>query len=256
MFGLREWRRRRLAAQRLPAGWLEIVERNVPCYRRLSEQDQIQLGGLIQIFLAEKRFEGCGGLELTDEIRVTIAAQACILLLGRQNSFYPTVRTVLVYPHAYIAHTVRRQPDGTVVEGKQVRLGESWMHGAVVLAWDVVVRDISDVHDGRNIVLHEFAHQLDNESGAAEGAPALPRRSMFVAWARVLGREYESLIDSIEQQRPTVLDEYGATSPAEFFAVATECFFEKSVLLRQKHPELYEQLSLFYGRDPAALPGG
>lgn len=253
MFGFKRRRRDLLRATPLPMAWLKIIERNVPLYRCLPPADQRELQGHIQIFLAEKRFEGCGGLQITDEIRVTVAAQACVLLLHRDTDYYPTMISILVYPSAYIAH-VSDSVGGIVREGDSVRLGESWHHGAVVLSWDDVLRGATDIHDGHNVVLHEFAHQLDQEGGAAHGSPILPRRSMYVAWARVLGAEYVHLQQDAEHGRKTVLDTYGATNPAEFFAVATECFFEKSVQLKRKHPELYEELKLYYQQDPTQLP--
>ncbi len=250
--GLHRWRRPRLQKRALPPEWLAIIERNVPYVRLLSAQERAQLAGDIRVFLAEKRFEGCAGLEITDEIRLTIAAQACLLLLNRQTDYYPTLRTILVYPSAYFAHTAYRQPDGTVIEGPQHRSGESWLRGAVVLSWDDARRGAADPFDGHNLVLHEFAHQLDGESGANEGAPALGDRPRYAAWARVLGREYRQLIDDLEGRLPTVIDGYGATTPAEFFAVVTESFFERPLALRRRHPELYEQLRAFYHQDPAA----
>jgi Mlc titration factor MtfA (ptsG expression regulator) len=253
MFGLRRWRRRRLLRRPFPPAWRSILERNVPYYGLLPEADRRALRDLVRIFIAENTFEGCGGLELTDEIRVSIAAQACILLLHRGVDRYRTLRTILVYPHTYVVERGRRQPDGTVIEGPQPRHGESWHHGAVVLSWHEVKRGAADIDDGRNVVFHEFAHQLDNESGAAEGAPALGPRSRYLAWARVLGREYAELTEAVDRHRPTVLDAYGATSPAEFFAVATESFFERPRELRDRHSELYEELRRFYGQDPAAL---
>jgi len=253
LFESKKKHRKRLMQQKLPAEWLMIVKRNVPYYSYLPNNAQNELQGLILIFLEEKEFEGCDGLKITDEIRLTIAAQACILLLGRETDLYPTLRSILVYPHGYIAPINHRQPDGTVVEGMQPRLGESWSLGNVVLSWDDVLRGASDIHDGHNLVFHEFAHQLDNESGASEGAPELPKRSMYIAWARVLGREYKALISSLERHRSTLLDSYGATSPAEFFAVATECFFEKPVELKRLHPQLYEILQSFFQQDPASF---
>ena len=252
MFGFRRRRRERIRKRPFPPAWLEIVERNVPCYARFTPDEQAELRGRIQVFLAEKRFEGCGGLEITDEIRVTIAAQACILLLRRKTDEYPRMRTVLVYPHPYRANHIQLLPDGTILEGVHTRLGESWYRGPVVLAWDDVLRGAADIHDGHNVVFHEFAHQLDSESGANEGAPVLPRRSMYIAWARVLGHEYEHLIEDLKHDRRTFIDAYGATNPAEFFAVVTEAFFEQPVQLKQRHPELYEQLAAFYQQDPAA----
>ncbi len=253
MLGFRKWRRLRLMKKPLPPQTLAILERNVPYYRLLPDEQRREIQGLIQVFLREKTFEGCGGLELNEEIKVTIAAQGCILLLGRETDLYPMLRSVLVYPHAYIANVSARQPDGTVVEGMQGRLGESWMQGYVVLSWEDVLRGSSGAHDGRNVVFHEFAHQLDNESGAPEGAPLLPQSSMYADWARILGAEYQALGDSIEHDLPTLLDPYGAVSPAEFFAVATEFFFERPVELESQHPKLYEQLKKFFCQDPAAL---
>lgn len=244
-------RRKRLMQKKFPDEWLLIIQRNVPYYHCLSASEQIELQKLIQVFLHEKQFEGCGGLEITDEIRVTIAAQACILLLGRKTEFYPTLRAILVYPTSYIAPITRVDADFLVTEGIEARFGESWSHGYVILSWDDVLRGASDIHDGHNLVFHEFAHQLDEESGAADGAPLLPKHSMYIAWARVLGSEYEQLVRNTVQNRPTILNKYGATSPAEFFAVATEFFFEKPIELKKHHPHLYDQLRLFYSKDPA-----
>ena len=253
MFGFKKRRRKRLMAQPMPVDWLAIIKRNVPYYQLLDREQQTRLQGLVQIFLHEKEFEGCGGLEITDEIRLTIAAQACILLLCRETDIYPELRSILVYPTAYVAQVKQHHPDGTVSEGLQPRLGESWSHGYVVLSWDDVLHGASDIHDGKNVVFHEFAHQLDNESGGADGAPLLPQRSMYIAWARVLSKEFNSLIRNIMMNRPTLLDQYGATNPAEFFAVVTEFFFEKPIELQARHPELYQQLKLFYQCDPALL---
>ena len=240
----------------LPPEWLSIVERNVPYYRMLPPEDRLELQGLIQVFLAEKHFEGCEGLKITDEIRLTIAAQACILLLRRKTDFYPSLVSILVYPHAYVAPIRRREPGGIFSEGVQALAGQTWDKGSLVLSWDDVLRGASDIRDGRNVVFHEFAHQLDNEAGLADGAPLLPRPSMYAAWARILGREYRALIDSIEHNRPALIDNYAATNPAEFFAVATEFFFEKPVQLKERHPELYEELRIFYEQNPASLVMG
>jgi Mlc titration factor MtfA (ptsG expression regulator) len=245
-------RRERLRAQALPEPWVEILRRNVPLYACLTDDERRALHGHMQVFLDEKHFEGCGGLELTDEIRVTIAGQACLLLLNRETDYYRRLITILVYPSAYVAPSIEPLGGGLVIAGEQVRLGEAWTKGVVVLSWDDVLRGASDLHDGRNVVLHEFAHQLDQEDGAADGAPILPRRSMYVAWARVLGREYEQLRRDAASGRRSVLDDYAATNPAEFFAVATECFFEKPLQLRARHPELYDELFAYYRQDPAA----
>ncbi len=251
MFGSKKRHRHELMQRPLPPGWLEIVRENVPYAAKLTPEDQTELQGLIQIFLAEKRFEGCGGLEITDEIRVTIAAQACVLLLHRETDFYPKLQSILVYPHAYVAKGLHANDEHIMTEGPQARLGESWGHGSVVLSWDDVRRGAFDVHDGHNVVFHEFAHQLDQENSAGPGAPTLSKRSMYLAWARVLGHEYESLLEALDHNRKTLIDPYGATNPAEFFAVVSELFFEKPHQLEKRHSELYEQLRDFYQQDPA-----
>ena len=215
--------------------------------------DRQELAGHVQVFLEEKRFEGCGGLQITDEVRVTIAAQACVLLLHRKATYYPNLVSILVYPTAYQVPAGRPTTDGRPNQPAQTRLGESWGRDVLVLAWDSVVAGASDVHDGHNVVLHEFAHQLDQESGAGDGAPLLPRRSMYAAWARVLGHDFDQLVRDAERNHRTLIDRYGATSPAEFFAVATETFFEKPRQLRSKHPALYLELQRFYCQDPASL---
>jgi hypothetical protein len=248
-------RRRRDAIRRrpFPAAWRAFIEKNVPYVACLSAKDRGELAGHIQVFLAEKHFEGCGGLQMTDEAQVTIAAQACVLLLHRQTDYYPNLVSILVYPTTYLVPGGQSTPDGLVAEGTQARLGESWARDVVVLAWDSVLSGAADIHDGHNVVLHEFAHQLDQESGMGDGAPVLPRRSMYVAWARVLGHDFDQLVRDTAHHHRTLIDRYGATNPAEFFAVATETFFEKPRALQSKHPELYLQLQQFYSQDPAAL---
>lgn len=243
----RQRRRGRLVTLPFPEGWRKIVEKNVPLYGRLPGALKEQLHGLVHVFLAEKRFEGCGGLEITDEIKVTIAAQACMLLLNRKARYFTKLKTILVYPHTYVAKSI--SSDGhIVVDEESVRLGESWQNGPVVLAWDSVTGGTSNVYDARNVVLHEFAHQLDQENGTADGAPILAARSRYVAWARVLGSEYEAM----QKRRRSVMDRYGATNPAEFFAVATETFFEKPRQMQKRHPELYDELREYYQLDPVA----
>lgn len=244
-------RRMKLRSLPVPASWLEIIDRNAPVTAALSEADRAELFGHVHVLLAEKRIEGCGGLPMTDEIRVTIAAQASLLLLHRETDYFPTLRSVLVYPDSYIAPLSEEQKDGTVIEGHEVREGESWHEGALALSWVDVMNGAADPHDGNNLVLHEFAHQLDSETGDEDGMPWLASAARRETWRRVLGAEFEALRHAVEDMRPTLLDEYGAESPAEFFAVATECFFELPCELKREHPELYEQLALFYTLDPA-----
>jgi Mlc titration factor MtfA (ptsG expression regulator) len=250
MFGLFKRRRRQqLRARPFPADWLAIIEKKCPFYHRLSHDDQRELQGHIQVFLHEKYFEGCGGLVLTDEIKVTIAAQACRLLLHRETDYYRRLITVLVYPTAFLADAVEPLGGGFVLEGQEHLLGQAWKEGVVVLSWDDV--KATDLDDGVNVVLHEFAHQLDHEDGVADGAPILEHRSQYATWARVLGKEYERLRRDRDRGRYTLLDDYGATNPAEFFAVATECFFERPARMKKKYPELYDELRAYYRQDPA-----
>lgn len=249
---IRKRKRKGLRAKQFPAAWVSIIERNVPYYQLLPAPDRQELQGHIQVFLYEKRFDGCGGMVITDEVRVTIAAQACMLLLHRETDYYPLLRTILVYPRAFRSRTTSHDGD-FVQEGVTTRTGESWYRGEVILSWEDVKWGAADIHDGQNVVFHEFAHQLDDESVPADGAPELGGRSQYIAWARVLGHEFEALTRAVAEDQATVLDAYGAESPAEFFAVATECFFERPLPLRSQHPALYEQLQAFYRQDPAAI---
>lgn len=233
-------KRKNLAAKPFPMDWQKIIETNVPLYKHLPDSLREQLHGLINIFLAEKSFEGCGGLKLTDEIKVTIAAQASMLLLNRPTGYFRKLRTILVYPHTYAAKAASNGPS--------VRLGESWQNGPVVLAWDSVTGGARNIKDGKNVVFHEFSHQLDQEDGTADGAPILENRSSYITWARVLGKEYEAL--RRKRRGKSVMNRYGATNPAEFFAVATESFFEKPKQMNKKHPDLYDELKNYYKLDP------
>lgn len=254
MFGFKKWRRRRLMEQPFPEQWNYILQHNVPYADHLPETLQNKLKGLVNIFLNEKTFEGCAGLEITDEIRVTIAAQASILMLGIDDltSIYNDLRSVLVYPKPYVAKIKNRYDSFFVQEGFQRRRGEAWSRGHVILAWDEVKKGASDIHDGKNLVFHEFAHQLDYEYGATSQVESEHDESHFLSWARVVGGEYKKLLQAIKRDQQTLIDAYGATNPAEFFAVITESFFEKPRQLRNKHPELYRQLQEFYRQDPAS----
>jgi Mlc titration factor MtfA (ptsG expression regulator) len=257
MFAWLKRRRRDTIRQRpFPAEWRAIVKKNVPYAARLPPADQEELVGHVQVFLAEKHFEGCAGLSITDEVRLTIAAQACVLLLHRRTDYYPNLVSILVYPTTYLVPGGRRGADGLVVDTPEARLGESWARDVVVLAWDSVLSAASDIHEGHNVVLHEFAHQLDQEDGVGDGAPILAQRSLYVGWARVLGHDFDQLVRDTERHHRTLIDHYGATNPAEFFAVVTETFFAKPRQLRAKHPALYRQLQQFYLQDPAELADG
>ncbi|PLX85926.1 MAG: hypothetical protein C0617_02695 [Desulfuromonas sp.] len=256
MFFFKGRRRRKLRGRPLRPVWIETLRRNLGFYARLPESDRAELHGHIRVFLDEKEFEGCGGLQLDDEIRVTVAAQACVLLLHRKTDYYPELRSILIYPSPYRASRDVADGSGVVHRRQDVRLGESWSHGTVVLAWDSVRRGAVNPVDGHNVVFHEFAHQLDSEDGRTDGAPILADRSHYSPWARILGDEFERLQQRRKGGRKSLLDHYGATNPAEFFAVATETFFENPGQLKKKHPQLYGQLEGYYRQDPAGWPGG
>ncbi len=240
-------RERKLRATPPPPSWHAILNQNFELVQRLTDEQRQQLFGTMQLFLDRFHFEGCGGQEITEEIKVTIAAQACLLLIGREQRVYPKLKTILVYPHAYTSGQ-KGMFGGDNGEGS--RLGESWPCGVVVLAWDSVLGGARNLEDGHNVTMHEFAHQLDQVDGAADGAPILGSRSAYTAWAKVLSADYAKLRKATERGRQDVIDSYGATNPAEFFAVATETFFEKPGQLRDNHPELYEELRRCYEVNP------
>lgn len=230
-----------------PEEWHKIMVKNMPVYMQLPENLRDKLHGYINVFLAEKNFEGCGGQEITDEVRVTIAAQACLLLVGRDTKVYPKLYSILVYPHTYVAGGQGAFGGDDV---PSARLGESWQTGAVVLSWDSVKGGARNFDDGQNVTLHEFAHQLDQEDGASDGTPVLDGVSRYSSWAHTLGDGYSTFLERVEKHRKTVIDAYGATNPAEYFATATEAFFEKPEQLHSKCPELYDEIKSYYKLDP------
>jgi len=246
-------RRERLRTTPFPPEWREIITRNLPIFARLPTTDQQELLGHVQVFLNEKRFEGCAGLELTDEIRVTIAAQACLLLLHRETDYYPELTSILVYPSTYIPEEDRHVGENIWEHGPDNRLGRvTRPMGSLVLAWDEVKHGATDPADGQNPVVHEFAHQLDFEDASSDGAPALGTRAEYLTWARVMRREFEALREAEETGTESVLDTLAAAHPSEFFAVATEAFFERPRSLRAKNRQLYDQLAAFFRQDPIA----
>jgi hypothetical protein len=249
IFWYPQWRRRRVLQQPLPVAWRDILEQRLALYPWLAPQERAQLLDLLRIFLDQKQFHGCAGLEVTDEMRVVIAAQACLLLLNRRSAVYPRLQHILVYPGAFLHRGEQLNADGTVSDFAEERLGESWHEGKVILSWDDIEQDLEQPDDGHNVVLHEFAHQLDAESGSENGTPPL-LHNKGSEWVVVMTREYEALGRAAERGQETFFDPYGATAPAEFFAVLTETFFELPHELEHFHPELFAQLLRFYQTDP------
>lgn len=250
----RDWRRQRIVAKEFPEAWREIMQRNVALVARLNERERKRLEDLVQVFLAEKNLEGCGGLELTDEIRVTVATGACILLLGLNHDLYRSVQSVLIYPS-----TVRppERPLGVFEVRTQASpsihplLGEAHLRGPVILVWDAAKRGCRHPESGHNVVFHEFAHKLDMLDGRVDGTPPLRGSAELARWARVCSAAYLELKGLSERGERSFMDAYGAHSEAEFFAVATEVFFDRPQHLQHQQPALYDVLRDFYNQDPA-----
>ena len=267
---LTERKRQRIRARPFPTEWRDILKRRVPYVRAMPADLQLQLKAHVQVFLTEKAFIGCDGLEITDDIRVTIAAQACLLILNRPSFYYPELRQILVYPNSFVVKREHTDGAGIKHSGRQVLAGESWSNGQVVLSWHDTLEGAAVPDDGNNVVIHEFAHQLDQEKGAANGAPLLARRAHYYRWSQVLNDEYRALQARIRFRHEPVryagiegtgqtqehapqeplFSDYGATDPAEFFAVISEVFFERPARMAQEHSALYQELARFYRLDP------
>lgn len=222
----------------------EILSQKARIVKNAPPEVRRKLEGLVAVLAAEKNFEACGGLEeVTDEMKLIVMAQAALLLVGREHDYFPDLRSVLLYPDVYTG----KSHDGT----EQTRLGESWDSGSIVLSWKSVVKGGEDSGDGRNVVLHEFSHQLDQANDASMGVPILENGRDYRDWAAAFGPAYEEFIERVDDGKKTVLDPYGATNPAEFFAVGTETFFEKGRQLRKRYPDVYGRFKDYYGLDPA-----
>lgn len=245
---LREWLRRRKARQPFPTAWRKQLQR-LPYYARLPADLKLQLQRHIQVLLAEKEFIGCGGLVIDDEMRLIIAAQACLLLLNRRDGYFPGLHSVLLYPDSFVVNRQEHDALGLMHEQQQVLAGESWSQGKVILSWsDVLAGTAAD--SPHNVVIHEFAHQLDQQDGAMNGIPPMPNATLRTRWTEVFAREYAQLEDALAHNQPTLLNPYAATNPAEFFAVTSETFFMQPTLLAAQHGELYELLSRYYRIHP------
>ncbi|WDI30413.1 zinc-dependent peptidase [Hyphococcus flavus] len=248
---LQRRRRARLLAAPLSAANKAILVKRVPLYEKLPENLRPRLEGLVNRFLDEVTFYGAKGVEITDDIRVTIAAQASFLIVNKPNRWFHTLRTIHIYPAAFKSKLTEIK-DHVHSERDQARTGESWAKGPVILAWDHAAFGAVAPHDGHNVVMHEFAHQLDEQTGATDGSPLLDADHSASRWARVFQDAYERLREHASFGRETVMDYYGATNPAEFFAVVTEVFFERPRALRAEEPALYAELVQYYRLDPAA----
>jgi Mlc titration factor MtfA (ptsG expression regulator) len=248
---LRNRRRRSIREQPFPVAWDGLMRRNVRHAEWLDEHQRQQLREWIAVFLAEKSFEGCGGMQITDEVRVTIAGQAGIIALGFSEEYFDRLRSVLVYPGDYLVP--RRAPldGGGELEWQEVRLGETWSGGSVVLSWPRVV-DGGRLRDGgtRSVVIHEFSHLIDMLDGEIDGVPPLDGdRGGWMAEMQDCRERFERALDA---GRFVALDDYAAEGPGEFFAVATECFFQDPHRLARGDGQLYDLLRIAWRQDPKA----
>jgi len=235
-------RRAKLYKADFKQSWIKILESNFQLYNKLPNDLRRQLHGHINIFLNEKNFVGYNGIKIDDTIKLTIAAQACVLLLNRKTNYYPHLTNILVYPYAF----THSDHEGNAHSG---RLGESWHRGPIVLSWQHSQVGGKIDTDGKNVVMHEFAHQLDQENGDSDGLPILQHNNIQ-QWSGVLSKEFKTLKLKLKMRKKSLLDKYGATNPAEFFAVITEHFIEQPRQLKKKHPELYLELKKYYQLDP------
>ena len=241
-------RRRKLLAEPIPDDWRQIVQHNVGIFALLPQKQQQRLLSASRVIAAERHWVGCRGLKMTDEIKATVAAQAAILLLGVEGYYFDKLPAILVYPGAFMRP---HSPDALTVDEEASAYGESWQGGNIVLSWKSALAGGRDPHDGQNVVLHEFAHHLDSLDGEAGGHPPQPSRAAAEKWNRVINAEYDRLLGELEHGQKTLLDPYAGENEAEFFAVATETFFERPVEMLAEHPALYEILREFYHVDPA-----
>jgi len=247
-------RRKKLTRTPFPPLWEDIIRRNVGHYCFLKDAERAHLRALIQVFLSEKHWEGAGGLELTDEIRVTVSAQACLLLLGLPHDYYKNVESIIVYPSTVVPPP--RKPgffENTIAPADlaQPIIGQAFQQGPVIIIWDAALRGGRHPKSGHNVIYHEFAHKLDMLDGMADGTPPLRDRAEYREWVLTCSQEYLRLKNRTEKGKKSFLDAYAATNEAEFFAVATEQFFDQPRLMIKHAPDLYLVLKKYYCQDPS-----
>lgn len=216
----------------------------------LSAVEKARLRELTTLFLYRKKFIGAQGLELTKEMCIIVAAQACLLVLKLEIEFFDGWSDVIIYPGAFRISRDHTDSAGVVHHEDNVLSGESWSRGPVILSWQDVQKEMFGEHPGRNVVVHELAHKLDMQNGKANGMPPLHATMHRVQWTEILSSAYEHLQQSLAQHHRVCLNPYAATDPGEFFAVISEYFFTSPDMLHAHHPKVYEQLSLYYRQNP------
>jgi Mlc titration factor MtfA (ptsG expression regulator) len=247
----RNRKRRKILSAPFPERWEPILSTNCRHFARLSRDEQRRLRNDLFIFLAEKNWEGCNGLTITEEMQVTIAAHAALMGLGFPELPFDRLASILVYPDTFVAKRTTHMTGGAFLESDEPRLGEAWYQGPVILVWREIREQCVEAPNGRNVVIHEFAHLLDMGDHDVDGIPQLDSAEQYRTWQEVTDAEFERLQRQIRLGRSTVIDSYGATSRAEFFAVASETFFEQPRRLQAELPQLYGILQAYYRQDPA-----
>lgn len=251
---LRDYRRKEILKEPFPDTWKKILVQMIMHYSFLNSDEKVHLERLIQVFIAEKKFEGCNGLEITDEIRVVISAEACMLILGLPHDLFRKLDTILVYPSVVVippsklgvfTQSPLLERPGLLISGQAIK------RGPVILVWDEVKREARHPESGHNVVYHEFAHYIDMLDGRADGTPELHNREQYKIWAEIFSAEFIEMRRKLKKGKKTFFDPYGATNEAEFFAVATEYFFDKPLKMQKTHKDLYDVLSGFYQQDTA-----
>lgn len=251
---LRDGHRTEVRNRPFPPEWEAFVCTNLAHYEVLDDAERLELWATMQVFLEEKQWEGCDGLDLTDEIRVTIAAQACLLQLGLPHDYYRNVESILIYPSTVVPperQTGVFEQVGSPVEANVPILGQAFTQGPVILVWDAVLHGARHPEQGHNVVYHEFAHKLDMLDGTADGTPPMRDSAELAEWVIVCSHEFLRLRKLVDDGHKTFLDSYGAKNEAEFFAVATEEFLDRPLALQKHAPDLYHVLNSYYRQDPA-----
>ena len=244
-------RRNKIKHNDFPKKWDNKLTAQWPIYRKLPDLLKQSLQERIKLFLSEKQFVGCNGFEVSENHKLFIAAQACLLIINKPFEYFDKLETLLIYPTAFIVNRNQLLPNGTISEDKNINLGEAWESGKIILSWDDSYSGMINISDGHNVVIHEFAHLLDHTNGSANGAPLLQHAINYDQWSKAFSAAFNRLQEPINEDHKNLFDPYGATNPGEFFAVASEVFFEKSKQFQQQEPDLHHQLVMFYAVDPA-----
>ena len=247
----RERKRRELLAAPFPSEWREWINQDAAYYAALTAAERETLESVTRLLLAEKNWEGIGDIEVTQRMQVTVAAQAAVLVLERDYDDYAHVESILLYPAVYSTPQRTIEPGLVVTESLVPTEGTASAWGTVALDWPDTKAGGLRQAGGRNVVFHEFAHQLDMHDGTADGVPQLDSDAQRDEWSSVMSSEYQLLKVDLEAGHPSFLDAYAATNGAEFFAVATEYFFEQGPAMLHARPQLYHALQGYYRQDPA-----